>query len=50
MREDGKEGVILPFAPKKYRNRKPARACGSLCCYDRMEMENLNLTNDDVWR
>ena len=30
--EDGKEGVILHFAPKKYRNSKPAKACCFLFC------------------
>ena len=29
---DGKERVILHFAPKKYRNSKPAKACFFLFC------------------
>ena len=31
-KRDGKEGVVLPFAPKKYRNSKPTKACCFLFC------------------
>ena len=30
--KDEKEGVILHFAPKKYRNTKPVQACCFLFC------------------